>query len=274
MWILYSLTIIVILLATVVILVAPRRRRDCSPFDRTRYAHRGLYDNNGPCPENSLAAFRAAKEAGYSVEFDVRYTADRHVVVFHDDTLKRMCGVDRRVDECTLDELQEYRLLNTEETIPLLIDVLTVLEGVPILCEIKAMRSYFDTTLCEDTMALLKTYTGSFCIESFNPFMVRWFRKKAPQVIRGILSKRYAKNELHPAILRPILGAMLTNCLCRPDFIAYCHLDKGQPFLNVCRWFHAPLFAWTIRSPQDAANAKDTFDTYIFEGFTPSPKSE
>lgn len=274
MWLLYILLLIILVIAATLWLIAPRKRRDCSPFDCTLFAHRGLYDNNGSCPENSLAAFRAAKEAGYGVELDVRYTADRQVVVFHDDTLTRMCGIERRVDECTYAELQEYRLLNTDEHIPLLRDTLNVLGGVPVLCEIKAMPSYTDTALCQDTLAILATYNGAFCIESFNPFMVRWFRIHAPAVIRGILSKRYIKNELQSGVLRPILTAMLTNCLCRPDFIAYCHTDRRQPFLRLCRRFHPLLIAWTVRSQQNIADAKNTFDTFIFEGFLPHRTSE
>ena len=112
------------LIALIVFLIAPRKRRSTSPFDRTLYAHRGLHDNS--CPENSLSAFRAAKEAGYGVELDVRFTADKQVVVYHDDTLTRMCGDDRRVDECTYEELQQLHLSDTTERIPLLSDVLSV----------------------------------------------------------------------------------------------------------------------------------------------------
>ena len=255
-------------------LLAPRRKRDCAPFDRTLYAHRGLHNMDLSRPENSLAAFKAAKDAGYGVEFDVRYTADRQVVVFHDDTLSRMCGIDRRVDECTYSELKQYSLLNTQENVPLLSEVLEMLGDVPLLCEIKAMRSYFDTSLCEDTMKLLNNYNGKFCIESFNPFMVRWFKQNAPQVIRGILSKKYSKQDLSSGVLRPILSSLFTNCLCRPDFIAYCHTDIRQPFLRICRWFNPPMFAWTIRTIDEAKQCCDVFDTYIFEGFLPSQKSE
>ena len=54
------------------------------------YAHRGLW--GGHTPENSLAAFEAARAAGVGVELDVRLTADGVPVVFHDAGLERMCG--------------------------------------------------------------------------------------------------------------------------------------------------------------------------------------
>lgn len=253
----------------VLFLIAPRRRRDASPFHTALYAHRGLHDNSSDRPENSLAAFQAAKEAGYGVELDVHFTADKQVVVFHDDTLTRMCGVDRRIDECTYAELQELRLLNTNERIPLLRDVLDILQDTIILCEIKPMRSYTDTSLCEETYKILTEYNAKFCIESFNPFSVRWFRKKAPHIIRGILSKRYTKGEVHPDILRPLLASLMTNALCRPDFIAYQHTDYAQPFLRLCRLFHPAMLAWTIRTSQEYIAAQKHFDSVIFEGFTP-----
>ena len=269
MWFLYLLFTLGAFTAITLFLIAPRRKRDCAPFDRTLYAHRGLHDNNICCPENSLAAFRAAKEAGYGVELDVRFTADRQIVVFHDDTLLRMCGVDRRVDECTYAELQEMRLIGTEEHIPLLSEVLELLEDTTILCEIKTMRSFFDTSLCDETYKALADYAGPVCIESFNPNMVRWFRQNAPHVIRGILSMRYGEKDIKPAILRPILSSLMVNCVCRPDFIAYRYSDISHPIVRLCRIFRPTMIAWTVRDQGAAHTIEPQFDTYIFEGFTP-----
>ena len=270
MWILYLLPCLcVALLAIVLFLIAPRRKRDISPFDRTLYAHRGLH-NNHDCPENSLAAFKAAKEAGYGVEFDVRFTADKQVVVFHDDTLLRMCGDSRRVDECTYEQLQQLSLSGTDQKIPLLSDVLEMLDNTTILCEIKPARSYFDTSLCDETNKILTAYKAHYCIESFNPFSVRWFRKNTPQVVRGILSKQYTKGEIKPNILCPLLSSLMTSCLCRPDFIAYQHTDAKQPFFRLCRQLGSTTIAWTIRSVQEQAYAGQHFDTAIFEGYTPN----
>lgn len=61
-------------------------------FEHVRFAHRGLH---GPgVPENSLAAFRRAAEAGYGAELDVHLTADGYLAVIHDSDLARMCGVE------------------------------------------------------------------------------------------------------------------------------------------------------------------------------------
>ena len=101
-------------------LVAPGRatRAQKAPFLYRNYAHRGLHTEDGTVPENSLPAFRAAAEAGYAVEMDVHLTADDQLVVFHDDTLERMCGVPGVIDDFTLAELRALRLGDTDCVIP------------------------------------------------------------------------------------------------------------------------------------------------------------
>ena len=270
MWIVYLLLSLILLFVLLILFaVLPGRRRDRAPFDRTLFAHRGLHSNDSRFPENSLIAFRLAREAGYGVELDVQFTADRQVVVFHDDTLLRMCGVDRRVDELTYAQLQELTLLDSDQRIPLLTEVLEVLDGATVLCEFKPMRSYPDTSLCEATLPILEGYKGQFCVESFNPLMIRWFRRNAPHVIRGILSKRFAEEDKVPPTLAALLGALCTNFLSRPDFIAYQHTDRDQPFFRFCRLFRPMTLSWTVRSQEELNTCSDAFDSHIFEGFLP-----
>lgn len=269
MWFLYLLISILVFFFLLLWLILPGKRRMTSPFDHTLYAHRGLHTNEGGVPENSPAAFTAAVKAGYGVELDIQFTADRQIVVFHDNDLKRMCGIDRRVDELTYAELSKLRLLDSNQHIPLLSEVLEILDGATLLCEIKAMHSYTDTSLCAAALPLLNGYKGAVCIESFNPFMVRWFRKHAPHYIRGILSKKFDKGEVAAALRLP-LSSLFTNWLCRPDFIAYQHTDHRQPLFRLCRLFRPMTVAWTVRSPAEAKEAKKRFDTVIFEEYLPT----
>ena len=271
MWIFYLLTIIGGITLFLFLAIMPGKSRPTAPFDRTTYAHRGLHTDDGGVPENSLAAFRAAAEAGYGVELDVQFTADKQIVVFHDSDLKRMCGVEKRVDELTYAELSELRLLDSDQIIPLLSDVLDALDGATLLFEFKAARSYTDTSLCKAALPLLDGYKGAVCIESFNPFMVRWFRCNAPDYIRGILSKRFEKGEVAQALRFP-LASLFANCVCRPDFIAYQHTDHKQAFFRLCRLFHPMTVAWTVRSRAEEIDARRRFDAVIFEGYLPAEK--
>lgn len=271
MWFFYLLIIIGGLSLLLLLMIMPGKSRNTTPFDSTTYAHRGLHTDDSRVPENSLAAFQAAAQAGYGVELDIQFTADKKIVVFHDSDLKRMCGIDKRVDEMTFAELSELYLLDSNQHIPLLSEVLEVLDGATLLCEFKTARSYFDASLCKAALPHLDSYKGHVCIESFNPYMVRWFRRNAPEYIRGILSKKFEKGEV-AQVLRFPLSSLFANGICRPDFIAYQHTDHKQPFFRLCRWLGTTTIAWTVHSRAEEADAKRHFDAVIFEGYLPEKK--
>ena len=149
------------------------RKIDKSIFTRVNYAHRGLHDIANGIPENSVAAFRLSAEAGYGTEFDIQLSKDGQVVVFHDDDLKRVCGVDARVDSLDYDELKKLRLLGTDEHIPLFTEVLDIFRGTkaPLIVELKTGRR--NDELCDKAIKILAGFEGNFCIESFNPFIVK-----------------------------------------------------------------------------------------------------
>ena len=70
-------------------------------------AHRGV---SGLELENTCPAFVAAGvKSYYGIETDVHVTADGKIIVFHDDNLKRLTGIDKVVEECTFDELRAIR---------------------------------------------------------------------------------------------------------------------------------------------------------------------
>ena len=146
-----------------VYLIAPGniRKKQRSPFQNRNFAHRGLHKRDKSVPENSLAAFERAASYGYGIELDVQLSKDGQVVVFHDDTLNRVCGVDARVDSKTLEELRQLRLCGTDETIPLFSEVLKTVRGRgALIVELKNGKR--NKELCEKTYALLRRYTGDY----------------------------------------------------------------------------------------------------------------
>ena len=252
-----------------VFLVAPGRicRWQKKPFMYRNFAHRGLHKRDKSVPENSIAAFERASAKGYGMELDVQLSKDGEVVVFHDDTLNRVCGVDSRVDEKTYAELKKMSLCGTEETIPLFSEVLKTVRGRgPLIVELKNGRS--NRELCEKTYELLKAYNGEYCIESFNPFIVRWFRKNAPEIVRGQLASppRDYGGEVSN-ITAFVLGNLLLNFLARPQFIAYKIAPK--PFtVKLCEALGAMKVCWTSH---DWVNEK-SYDVVIFEFYKPKLK--
>ncbi len=263
----YVFVAIVLLVALYVFLIFPRRfrRPDLTPLRGVHYAHRGLFDNASGIPENSLFAFRRAIAEGYGIELDVQLSKDGQAVVFHDASLLRMCGIDGLVGEYTLEELRTMSLLGTSETIPTFSEVLATVDGkVPLIIEYKL--DVPDTTVCELGNALLSQYRGPYCIESFHPKALIWYRKNRPDVIRGQLSEAYRKNPKHKRSL-PMFAMqyLLSNVLTRPDFIAYRHRDTSNLSRRLCRCFGALSVAWTIQSQSDYERVRGDYDLFIFD---------
>ena len=240
-----------------------------SDFKGVFYAHRGLYNNQGGVPENSLPAFRAAAEKGYGVELDVQLSLDGQVVVFHDDTLDRVTGVHGNVVDFSLSQLQQMRLLGTAETIPLFTDVLAVLrQGAgPLIVELKAGKR--NNELCEKTRNILRDYPGIYCVESFAPAIVTWFQKNAPEVIRGQLAMPWTDYSPDvPRLAARALAGGLSACLNKPDFIAYKIGPRPARILRM-REKGVLLIGWT--SLDYETDAKEN-DGVIFESCTPPLK--
>lgn len=264
MWV---IVILFLLIAIYLFLIAPRMigKPDRSAFMGVHYAHRGLFDNDTDAPENSIRAFEKAVEAGYGIEFDVQLSKDDIPVVFHDASLKRMCGVDGKVWEYTLAELKQMRLAESDQTIPTLEQVLSVIDGkVPLIIEYKMDR--VDTKVCELGNAILETYRGVYCMESFHPFAVQWYRKYRPDIMRGQLSQDYSKTT-YQGIQYWVMTNLLTDFLTRPDFIAYNYKDADNLSRRICRKLGALAVAWTVKNRKQYIQAQKSFDLFIFDSF-------
>ena len=248
----------------VLFLTAPRLPRRAMPegLRGVDYAHRGLW--NGARPENSLAAFRAAHDAGFGVELDVHLAADGSLPVVHDSRLQRMCGDPRRIDDLTEPEWRALRLPDGSG-LPSLPEALEACGGVPLIVELKEGRAH--AALCERVLPLLRAYPGAWCVESFDPRVVRWLRRHAPEVFRGQLG--YADRKQHTLRYR-LMAAQVMNVLGRPDFIAWRAEDDGCLAMRLQRALFRPhLVAWTVRSPGQLEAQRDRWALQIFEGFVP-----
>lgn len=257
--------VLTVLLIVYLALIKPARRRDLSAFG-DKFAHRGLWDEQSP--ENSLSAFEKAVNAGYGIEFDIHKTRDGQVVVFHDDTLVRMCGVEGKIEQKTYEELSQLRLLDSDQKIPLLTEMLALVDGrVPLLVELKGESG--DTSLCPVANEILSQYKGDYMIESFNPLLVRWYKKNRPDVVRGQLFCNLNNGKRVKKLIYSLITMLLTNILARPHFLAR-GLDSAHnlSFL-ICKYlFRTPSFVWTVRAPEEIPDPKRG-EGIIFERFIP-----
>lgn len=239
-------------------------------FRRWKYAHRGLHGNG--VPENSLAAFQLALENGYGIELDVHLLADGNLAVIHDASLKRTVGADALIESLTTDELSDYHLEGTEQTIPTFQQVLDLFGGkAPLIVELKPENNnhaILSKTACE----MLADYPGLYCIESFDPRCIRWLKKNRPDIVRGQLAHNSMKEGAGnvPYILRFLMTNLLSNFWNTPDFIAYRFCDRQRLSVRIARKF------WRIQGASWTLVNQEEFDTAaaenwipIFEGFRP-----
>lgn len=234
------------------------------------YAHRGLHGNG--VPENSMEAFNRAKNAGYGIELDVHLLSDGNLAVIHDSALKRTTGASGCVEDLTIDELHNYGLENTDETIPAFHQVLDLISGqVPLIVELKSQRNNY-SSLCAAACKMLDDYDGMYCIESFDPRCIYWLRKNRPSIIRGQLTENYfsSRNSKFPWYLKFTLTNQMLNFLTLPDFVAYRFKDRKSFSNVVCRklWGIQGV-SWTLKNLHEYEQACSEGWLPIFEGFEP-----
>lgn len=264
--------LLIVLVVLFFVLIAPRTigRASMSHMEGYHYAHRGYHDGNVAVPENSLASFVAAIDAGYGIELDVQLSADKVPMVFHDADLMRVCGVEGKVWDYTCAELQQMKLFDSQEVIPTLEETLALINGqVPILLEYKMDK--VDTDVCAYSHELLKDYDGPYAVQAFHPFALLWYRQNAKDVPRGILAKNFIRENKEKGEKSDIIDFLTTNLmlnvLAYPDFIAYDWQDADYFALKLTRLMGAKTSTWTIKDPSQYEAVKGEFDLYTFDGF-------
>ncbi len=268
--------ILIVLLALFLLWVLALRCRKKHPAWETltkfRYAHRGLHNSAEGIPENSMVAFRLAAEQGYGIELDIHLTRDGRLAVIHDNSLLRTAGVDVKAKDLTAEELRQYRLEGTEETIPFLEDVLPLFEGkAPVIVELKVESN--SASLAEAACVVLDRFKVDYCIESFHPQPLMWLKKHRPEICRGQLSQNFLKDKDGTGLGKVVdwvMTNLLTSFLTTPDFIAYNHLHRNNISLALSKFFwNAQEVSWTIRTPEDMAHCENKGSLSIFEQFIP-----
>jgi len=233
---------IVLCFAGLFLLAPGRQGKITERLTVCRYAHRGLFDPvKGPA-ENSFQAFEAAVDAGCGMEMDVQLSGSGTVVITHDRTALRLFGDPRAIAAMRDEELT---------FIPTLEHTLAMVAGrVPLIIELKPYGRRKE--LCRKTLVLLSDYKGIYSIESFDPLIVRWFKRHAPQVIRGQLMGKQS--------------VLFLNFIGRPHFLAcQVRMGKGLLYRLVKLIYHPVTAAWTIRTRDEELAAKQDFNLVIFE---------
>lgn len=252
-------SVLILFVVLYLFLIFPSNGKKAKDFDNKYIAHRGLH--GGSIKENTLEAFENAVKNGFGVELDIRLSKDGVPVVNHDATLKRVFGIDKNVSDMT-----EYELNSVG--VPSFKAVLEILDSkVPLVAEIKGED--ISTEVCEKTAEILDNYKGIYCVESFNPMHLRWFKINRKNVIRGQLSTTFDDEEnVKHGVRNFFLRNLLLNFLSRPHFISYEH--KYFPLsVRLNKLYGSHMVCWTITSQEEADKASKHYSTFIFESFIP-----
>lgn len=213
-------------------------------------AHRGIH--NEAIPENSMKAFSLALKKNIPIEFDVHILKDKNIVVFHDDNLKRMTNKDKFIKECTYEEIKDLKLKNTDEKIPLLKDVLKLVDG-KVLLDIELKMDVTDHSLEDGLIEILKDYNGEVILKSFDYRKVKYLKKHTNYKI-GLLIKRMSG--FKDFVIRNINF----NIIIKPDFLA---CNKNMLDCKSVKTFKKDIYIWTIKNKDELKIYKS--DYYISE---------
>lgn len=237
--------------------------KDLEFLSRSLIAHRGYHNNKKGIPENSVLAFKKAIDNNYLIELDVRLTKDQKLVVFHDDNLKRVCGVNKRVKDLTYIELLKYNLFDTTLKVPLFSDVIKLVNGkVPILIETKYHNRY--GVLEKILINELSNYKGLYAIQSFYPMSLLWLKRNTKDIPIGLLSSNF-KNDLNR--LKSIIGkTLILDLFFKTDFISYDVKGLPNNYLSYKR-NKKKIVIWTIKNKKDYDLARQYTDSLICENF-------
>jgi glycerophosphoryl diester phosphodiesterase len=127
--------------------------------------------------ENTLASLRRAKELGVDgIEFDVRLTSDRHLVLCHDADLSRVSDSPAKIAEITLAELKKTKLHNGEY-VPTLDEALATINDTWAIIEAK------DGNCLNELLATIDRYPAAhITVASFDHSLAETLEKRRPDV--------------------------------------------------------------------------------------------
>lgn len=242
--------------------------KDLTWLKQSLIAHRGLHKENGAIPENSMTAFEAALNQGYAIECDLQFTKDGVIVVFHDENLKRLTGLDKKITDVTYDEIKDLTLLISNQKIPKLIDLLSLVNGqVPLLIEIKPMGHI--KKFCKAFMHTMTQYQGEYAVFSFHPQVVLWFKKHHPYVIRGQISAYFDNTTQLKQSMKFLMKRLFFNRFTKPDFISYYIHDLPNKHVDKQKKKGITVISYAAKTQKEFDFVTAHYDNVVFEYFIP-----
>lgn len=223
-------------------------------------AHRGYHDLNRAVWENTLSAFSRAVEAGFAIECDLQYAADAIPVVFHDDDLKRLCGIEGDVRKRTAAELGLLPVGGTADRVPTLKQLLQLVKGrVPLVLELKG-RKGDDDGFAMAVLDAIEDYDGPVALMSFDQWLLKDLKEIGTTRPVGLTAEgaRPENFAVHEEAMQFGL-----------DFISYYYGHLPNAFISRQRDLGKQVITWTVRDDEARTITALNADQMTFEGFDP-----
>jgi glycerophosphoryl diester phosphodiesterase len=221
--------------------------------------HRGLHEGF-EIPENSMLAFQKAVEKNYGIELDITISKDNQIVVFHDDTLSRLCNVNGNIEDFDYSFLKNLRLYQTDETIPLFREVLeTIKVDTLLFIEIKKHKNI---GILENNLSdLLSEFNGKYFVCSFEKNILYWLKKYKPIIKRGLIFESLPKKfEKYNKLI-----FLYKYFKTKPDFISLEYSLFESDICNFCKKKNIFISIWTVNSSKQYEILNEKIDAVIFE---------
>jgi len=263
--------IIVLILAGILFILMPAKLTEGHReiFAGRSYSCGGLFDNETVL-ENSMESFSRAVLQGYGMQLDIWMSYDKKLVVSRDEHYSRING-NKRQGSFVNNEDSQIRLYGTQQEPQQFRDVLKAVDGaVPLILNVSAqgISRRWDEELCMQLVQQLKDYREPVCIASFQPRIILWFKRYAPEMIR--IQLLYGKN-FNPDISmlqQATYSHCLLNFIGRPHIIAMYHEDQNF-CLKISRLLGAMTMLWPIQTMENAERYMSSCDAIIFDSCLP-----
>lgn len=232
-------------------------------------AHRGLHKKTEGIIENTASAFAGAIAGDYAIECDLQITAEGEAVVFHDEKLDRLADASGLVKSHTVKHLQKIAIKNSKDKMQTLGELLGQVDGkVPLVIELK---SHWDgeEALALRALKVLESYSGPYCLMSFDPDLVVTVAEHSPATLRGITADRTVHPGYNQLPVSRRLDMQLFRHLeyTRPHFVSFYFRDLPYAPVQAIRAAGHPIISWTIRNKEQEAIARRYSDQITFEGY-------
>lgn len=216
------------------------------------------------CPEdvpNSRESIEKCINAGMGIKTSVHATKDRRAVVSTYDDLSKEYGVDKKISQCDLEELEALGIM----ALPQLVELV---DGqVPLILELKSGEN--NEKLCRYTAdIIISSGHKNIGVTSFHTGMISWFKEKEKKIFRGLTSAPAKDFKFLSKVDRFMTGNLMSNSVCRPQFVLY--RNKPQSiFVKFAFAIGLVKGIWTITDENEGKRLEEEKDMIVCRGFMP-----